>query len=70
MRPVTRAAVLWHSNESITDHYSMAMVREIYEALELIKEESKGWNKSLQTLIFEAREKRLPKLYPPKRTTG
>lgn len=48
----------------------MAMVREIYEALELIKEESKGWNKSLQTLIFEAREKRLPKLYPPKRTTG
>ena len=66
----TRAAVLWHSNESITDHYSMAMVREIYDALELIKEESKGWNKSLQTLIFEAREKRVHKVHPHKRTTG
>lgn len=66
----TRAAVLWHSNESITDHYSMAMVREIYEALELIREERDGWNKSLQTLIFEARGKGLPKPYPLKRTTG
>jgi hypothetical protein len=48
----------------------MAMVREIHEAIESIKEESKGWNKSLQTLIFEARGKSLPKPYPLKRTTG
>jgi integrase len=58
----TRAAVLWHSNESITDHYSMAMVREICDALESIKEESKGWNKSLQTLILKRGEKVYPNL--------
>ena len=43
----TRSAIFWHSNDSITDHYSMAMVREIFEALEKIKEESGAWNKSL-----------------------
>ncbi len=46
------------------------MLREIFDALELIREESKGRNKSLQTLIFEARGKRLPKIYPAKKKTG
>jgi hypothetical protein len=49
--------ILWHSNESITDHYSVAMVREIYKALEKIKAEGSDWNKSLRTLIFESRAK-------------
>jgi hypothetical protein len=66
----TIAAVLWHSNQSITDHYSVAMVREIYEALEKIKDEGGSWNKSLQTLIFEARARNVPKVSPAKRTTG
>lgn len=66
----TRSAILWHSNESITDHYSMAMVREIFEALEKIKEESGAWNKSLQTLIFEARAKSVHKMSTQKRKTG
>lgn len=66
----TIAAVLWHSNESITDHYSMAMVREIFEALEKIKDEGGSWNKSLQTLIFEARARNVHKMSTHKRATG
>jgi hypothetical protein len=60
----TRAAILWHSNESINDHYSMAMVQEIFEALEKIREEGSGWKKSLQSLIFEARERRVTQKSP------
>jgi integrase len=62
VRKETISAILWHSNESITDHYSMAMVREIFDALEQIKDEGKAWNKSLQTLIFEARAKSVQKV--------
>lgn len=40
----------------------MAMVREIHEALEKIKDEGSSWNKSLQTLIFEARERSAQKV--------
>jgi integrase len=46
----TRADVLWHSGRSITDHYSMAQIRELYEALQKITQPSSGWNKSLQAL--------------------
>lgn len=49
----TRADVLWHSNRSITDHYSMAQIRELHEALEKITKPSNGWNKSLQALKAE-----------------
>ncbi len=66
----TIAAVLWHSNESITNHYSVAMVREIFEALEKIKDERGCWNKSLQTLIFEARARNVHKMSTQKRATG
>lgn len=55
----TITAVLWHSNRSITGHYSMAQVVEIFEALELIKDESNRWNISLETL---KREKGLSKV--------
>jgi hypothetical protein len=48
----------------------MAMVREIFEALEKIKEESGAWNKSLQTLIFEARAKGVQKVSKQKRKTS
>ncbi|MCM0044101.1 MAG: hypothetical protein NBV65_05655 [Burkholderiaceae bacterium] len=51
-----------NEHESITDHCSMAMVREIHEALEKIKDEGSSWNKSLQTLIFEARERSAQKV--------
>lgn len=46
----SRSDVLWHSNRSITDHYSMAQIMEIHDALEKITQPSNGWNKSLQTL--------------------
>jgi hypothetical protein len=49
----TRADVLWHSNRSITDHYSMAQIRELHDALEKITQPSSGWNKSLQALKAE-----------------
>ena len=66
----THSAILWHSNESITDHYSMAMVQEIFEALEKIREEGSGWNKSLQSLIFEARERRVTQKSPREMKRG
>ena len=50
----TRSDVLWHSNRSITDHYSMAQIMEIHAALEKITQPSNGWNKSLQALRAEA----------------
>lgn len=49
----TRRDVLWHSNRSVTDHYSMAQIRELHEALEKITRPSTGWNKSLQALKAE-----------------
>ncbi|MBX3610761.1 MAG: tyrosine-type recombinase/integrase [Hydrogenophaga sp.] len=49
----TRSDVLWHSARSITNHYSMAQIREIHEALEKITRPSNGWNKSLQALKAE-----------------
>jgi integrase len=74
VRRETISAVLWHSNDSITDHYSVAMVREIYEALEKIKGEGSDWNKSLRTLIFESRAQKVSKKCPNevalKRKTG
>ena len=49
----TRRDVLWHSNRSVTDHYSMAQIRELHEALEKITRPSNGWIKSLQALKAE-----------------
>lgn len=67
VKEATVSSVLWHSDKSITAHYSMAQVVEIFEALELIKDESKQWNKSLQSLIAEAKTKRgLPQKYRAK----
>ena len=49
----TRRDVLWHSNRSVTNHYSMAQIRELHEALEKITQPTNGWNKSLQALKAE-----------------
>lgn len=49
----TISAILWHSNKSMTEHYSMAQIVEVYEALELIKDESNRWNISLEALKRE-----------------
>lgn len=55
---ITRRDVLWHSAGSITDHYTMAQIREIYEALEKTSKPSSAWNRSLQSLKAEAKSRR------------
>ncbi len=45
----TVADVLWHSTRSMTHHYSVAQIVELHGALELIKEDTGQWNKSLAT---------------------
>ncbi len=34
----TQNEILWHTNKSMTTHYAAAQVRELYNALEMIKE--------------------------------
>lgn len=45
--------VLWHGRKSITQHYSVAQIVELHGAIEKIKAEPAGWNKSLHTLRLE-----------------
>ena len=53
----TAADVLWHSVKTMTQHYSMAQIAELYEALEKIKADSFRWNKTLATLRQEQEER-------------
>ena len=46
----TRALILWHGAESMTTHYSAPMVREVHNALELIKQPSGLENQTLESL--------------------
>lgn len=61
----TIADILWHTKKSMTHHYSVAQIVELNSALEKIKAETAGWNKSLQTLRQEQEELRV-KASPPK----
>jgi hypothetical protein len=71
----TVADILWHSNPSMTRHYSMAQIVELHAAVEKIKEETGRWNKSLATLRREHEEavrgtlggKKSPKSPPAKK---
>ncbi len=59
----TRELLGWHlSRSGKAKTAEMALVREIFEALEKIKDEGGSWDKSLQTLIFEARRKNVHKV--------
>ena len=49
----TISDVLWHTNGSITAHYSISQIKELHDALEQITAPSGGWNKTLQTLRME-----------------
>ena len=51
----TISEVLWHARGDITLHYSVAQVRELREALELIKDDSGRTNVSLHMLARESR---------------
>lgn len=57
VRDQTRADILWHKHADMqmTAHYSQAQIVEIRDALELIAEDSGTANKTVQTLILEAR---------------
>ena len=52
----TIADILWHSNPTMTRHYSVAQVVELHAALEKIKKDSWRWNKSLAMLRREQEE--------------
>jgi integrase len=49
----TIADILWHSTQSMTQHYSVAQIVELNAALEKIKADSGRWNKSLAMLKRE-----------------
>ena len=66
----TQDDILWHSNKSMTAHYSMAQLVEIFEALEKIKDETHRWNVSLQSLAREAASRQLTADLPQQKKTG
>ncbi|GGI16386.1 hypothetical protein GCM10008066_03700 [Oxalicibacterium faecigallinarum] len=66
----TISSIFWHSNKTVTAHYSMAQIVEIFEALEKIKDETNRWNISLASLISQAAEKRVTQKSPTQRKTG
>jgi integrase len=65
----TRSDVLWHSTKTMTGHYSMAQVVEIFEALEKIKDETNRWNVSLESLKRQAAA-RVPEKSPTQKQMG
>lgn len=56
IREETIADILWHSRTSMTANYSVAQVRELLDALNLIVDESKRVNASLEMLLREKAE--------------
>lgn len=53
VREETISAVLWHTTASMTQHYSQASVKEVYDALELITAPRFATNRTLQSLMRE-----------------
>ena len=51
-----RSDILWHSRGTMTAHYSVAQVRELLDALNLITDESNRTNANLQMLFREKAE--------------
>lgn len=66
----TRADILWHGSRSMTTHYSQAQVLEIRDALELIKKDGGKQNRTLRSLVREARNSRVPPESLQQRKTG
>ncbi|GAA0752647.1 hypothetical protein GCM10009107_26710 [Ideonella azotifigens] len=69
----TIADILWHSKQTMTQHYSVAQIVEIHAAPEKVKEDSGRWNRSLAMLKREQREGlggATPPKVPQERKTG
>lgn len=56
VREETIADILWHSRGTMTRHYSVAQVRELLDALNLITDESNRTNANLEMLFREKAE--------------
>ena len=50
----TISDILWHTRSGMTAHYSVAQVREIHAAVELIADERHSWNKTLASIAQDA----------------
>lgn len=57
--PQTKSDILWHSTGTMTDHYSIAQIVEVFDALQLIKDESSRPNLSLRSLVHASKAMRL-----------
>lgn len=64
VREETIADILWHNRPSMTAHYSVAQVAELYEALNRISNESNRVNRSLVMIVREARKVKVPQKSP------
>lgn len=60
----TRSDILWHTTASMTQHYSVAQIVELHDALEKIKDDTGRWNKSLATLRMEQEDAVRELTYP------
>lgn len=61
----TQNEILWHRGGSMTDHYAVAQLREIYDALESIgtaNEDGESFN--FHALLSEVRMRALPQKSP------
>jgi integrase len=56
VREETISDILWHSRRTMTSHYSVAQVRELLDALNLVPDESKRANANLEMLFREKAE--------------
>ena len=57
VRENTIADILWHEHASMTDHYSVAQINELVDALELVADEHGRVNKTLQMLQLEGKKR-------------
>lgn len=60
----TRADILWHVRKGMPQHYAVAQIREIHDALEHITDERHGWNRTLASI---QRDQRVPVELPGKK---
>lgn len=54
-----RGSALWHSAANMTDHYTMAQIKELFDALEKVAKPANSWNRSLHSLKAEAAARRV-----------
>ena len=60
VREETIADILWHNRPSMTAHYSVAQVTELFEALNKVSNESNRVNRSLVMIARDARNLKVP----------